>query len=116
MDWVRKFFATADSLDAAAVASLLKEDVELHFGNGDLIKGRAAVESTFAGFYESIAGMSHNVIELWETGSGAVAESAVTYTRIDDREVTVPVASVFEYSDGAISHLRISVDLAPLYA
>ena len=77
-DWVTDFFRKADALDADGVAEMLSDDTSLNFGNWDVQSGRDTIRETFAGFYETIAGMTHAVPNLWDVPGGAVVESNVT--------------------------------------
>ena len=45
-----------------------------------------------------------------------MAEYEATYTRHDDRSVTLPGIGVFELSDGLISAYRVYADVAPVFA
>jgi hypothetical protein len=43
-------------------------------------------------------------------------EAEVTYTRLDERQVTVPVVTIYRRGDALIDDYRIFIDLAPVLA
>src|SRR3954451_15055267 len=88
-----ELFADIDSMDPDAFAKHLAEDVSFRFGNADAVIGRENVRDTWAGFCDSIAGVSHEVIAQWDTGDATVVESTVTYTRQDDSTISLPVVT-----------------------
>jgi hypothetical protein len=45
-----------------------------------------------------------------------VLDTAVTYTRLDGADVTVPVVSVLRLDGHLVADHRVYVDLAPVYA
>ena len=111
-----QLFSDIDSMDPDAFAAHLAEDVTMRFGNADPIRGRTAVRDTWAGFCDGIDGVSHSLVERWESGPGTVVEANVTYTRKDGGTVTVPVVTIYREQDGLINDYRIFIDLAPLFA
>jgi ketosteroid isomerase-like protein len=111
-----QLFADIDSMDPDRFAAHLADDVVMRFGNAEPIEGRDAVRDTWAGFCGGIDGVSHSLVEQWETAAGNVVEAEVTYTRKDGGTVTVPVATIYRERDGEIADYRIFIDLAPLFA
>jgi endo-beta-N-acetylglucosaminidase D len=86
----------------------------MRFGNAEPIEGRTAVRDTWAGFCEGIDGVSHSLVEQWQSASGNVVEADVTYTRKDGGTVTV--VTIYRERDGQIADYRIFIHLAPLFA
>jgi ketosteroid isomerase-like protein len=111
-----QLFEDIDSMDPDRFAAHLADDVIMRFGNAEPVRGRDAVRDAWAGFCQGIDGVSHSLVERWESGSGTVVEAQVTYTRKDGGTVTVPVATIYRERDGAIADYRIFIDLAPLFA
>ena len=111
-----QLFADIDSMEPERFTAHLADDVVMRFGNAEPIQGRDAVHDTWAGFCEGIDGVSHSLVEQWQSGSGTVVEAEVTYTRKDGGTVTVPVATIYRERDGEIADYRIFIDLAPLFA
>src|SRR5450755_2504566 len=110
-------FDDIDRMDADAWASHLATDAVMRFGNADPVHGREACRDALAAFYGQINGLAHHVLEQWEHGGATIVEATVTYTRTDDREVSVPVVTIYRTNGGnLISAYRVYIDLAPVFA
>jgi hypothetical protein len=110
-------FADIDTLDADRWAVYLADDAVLHFGNGDPVSGRDACRDALAAFWDTIEGVSHELVEQWETDTATIVEARITYTLPGGRQVTVPGATIYRTDgDDLIADYRVFVDLAPLYA
>lgn len=109
-------FADIDRMDARAFASHLSEDSVLRFGNADEVVGRDAIEGAIAGFFGTIHGLSHHIVEQWDVDGATILQLEVTYTRVDERRVTLPVVTIYRRGDELIDEYRIYVDPAPIYA
>lgn len=116
-DWAGAFLRDADQLDLPLLMRWFGPDIDLRLANVPPIAGRAAVEATFADFWSGIKGMRHRREQLVTDGDTAFQGSQVTYTRLDGREVTMPVASHLRRdAAGLLDRLWIYIDLGPLYA
>ena len=109
-------FADIDRMDARAFASYLSEDCRLRFGNADAVAGRSAIEAAITGFFAMIKGLSHDIAHQWDVGDTTIIELEVTYTRLDERQVTVPVVTIYRRGDELVDDYRIFIDLAPVLA
>ena len=109
-------FADIDRMDAHAFASRLSEGCRLRFGNAEPVAGRSAIEAAISGFFATIKGLSHDIVGQWDVDDNTIIESEVTYTRLDERHVTVPVATICRRGDELIDDYRIFIDLAPVLA
>ncbi|MDF5753060.1 nuclear transport factor 2 family protein [Spongiactinospora sp. TRM90649] len=116
-DAVRHVFRSVDSFDADEFARLLAEDARLVFGNAEPLAGRAAIAAGIRAFFSTIGGLRHRVVRNWQVGADTIAETEVTYRRLDGKDVSVVAVSIWRTrDDGLISDYRIFVDLAPVYA
>lgn len=112
-----QMFDEIDRMDADAWASHLAPDAVMRFGNAEPVHGRTACRDALAAFYGQIHGLAHHVHEQWEHGEATIVEATVTYTRTDDREVSVPVVTIYRTTGGElISDYRVYIDLAPVFA
>ena len=109
-------FADVDRMDAKAFASHLAEDCVLRFGNADEVVGRSAIEEAIAGFFTTINGISHQIVDQWDVDNTTITQLEATYTRKDDRKVTIPAVAVWRRGGELIDDYRIYVDQAPVYA
>ena len=111
-----QLFSDIDSMEPERFTAHLADDVVMRFGNAEPIHGRDAVHDTWAEFCDGIDGVSHSLVEQWQSEAGTVVEADVTYTRKDGGTVTVPVVTIYRERDGEIADYRIFIDLAPLFA
>ena len=116
-DFTDHVFTIVDNRDAAGFADLVAPDGRFVFGNAEPILGPDAIATAVGTFLAGIQGLRHQIVDRWEAGADTVAELAVEYHRLDGKYVTVPAVTIFT-RDGAglITHYRIFVDLAPLFA
>jgi hypothetical protein len=69
------------------------------------------------GLLRTVDGVAHDVVAQWDVGDATIAETNVTYTRKDGRDVTVPVVTIYRPGDGAaIRDYRVFIDLTPVFA
>jgi len=109
-------FADVDRMDAKAFASHLAEGCVLRFGNADELVGRDAIEEAIAGFFTTINGLSHRIVDQWNVDGTTITRLEATYTRKDDRQVTIPAVAIWRRGDELIDDYRIYVDQAPVYS
>ncbi len=113
---LRDLFAAIDSKDTAAFLDFLSEDARFRFGSAPPAIGHAAIGAAVGGFFDTVAGLSHDVA-LSVAGDGfLICEGEVTYRRHDGSTVTLPFVDVFELETERISNYKIYMDIGPLYA
>jgi ketosteroid isomerase-like protein len=108
-------FADIDSMEPDRFARHLSPDATMRFGNAEPVHGRDAIRDAWASFCETLDGVHHDVVEQWDVGDGGIVEAAVTYTRKDGSQVTVPVVTIYRAGGELIDDYRIFIDLAPLF-
>ncbi|MEV0584347.1 nuclear transport factor 2 family protein [Nonomuraea sp. NPDC050310] len=114
-DEARRVFQEVDSFDVGRFVRLLAPDARLVFGNAEPMAGHAAIASGLEAFFATIAGLSHRIVRSWRVEADTIAETEVTYRRLDGKEVSVVAVSIWRKgADGLITDYRIFVDLAPL--
>jgi ketosteroid isomerase-like protein len=115
-DQLRRVFAAFDAQDVAALARFMTDEVELRLGNADAIQGKRAFVEAVNAFLGSIAGVRHEILNVYRDGEAAIVEFDVQYTRHDGGVVTLPCCNVFHLRDGLIAEYRSYIDAAPVYA
>ena len=99
------------------MGGLIAEDVRFVMGNGEPLIGREAVLAGNAAFFTMVKGLRHVLLHEWAVEGATVAETEVTYLRLDGKEVSVPAVTIWGVDEtGLINDLRIFVDQAPLFA
>ena len=85
------------------------------FGNAEPLVGRNAIETGTAAFFTSIAALHHSILNEWSVGADTIAETAVTYTRHDGKQVTVPAVTSWRVGDDGLI-TDVFADQTPVYA
>ncbi len=115
-EFAREVFRRVDTFDPATFAELFSPDGTLAFGNGDPMVGPTAIRAGVDGFFGAIKGLRHKIVDEWHQQGTSVVELETTYDRLDDKQVTVPVVSIFHRrDDGLIDRYRVYFDLAPVF-
>jgi len=115
-EFTEGMFTVIDRKDTAGFAEFFTEDAEFVFGNAAPLCGRAAISAGLGPFFDSIAGLGHEITREWVVDGTHIVEALVTYRRLDGTTVTVPAVSIFRRGRQLIDDYRIYVDLAPLVA
>ena len=114
-DWTRRLFESIDNLGTEAFLVFLDEDVLFRFGNADPVKGKAIVGEVVSGFFDSVKGIMHNLVNTWEKEGVVVCHGTVRYTRHDSTTLTVPFANIFGVRNDLIEEYLVFVDISELY-
>jgi ketosteroid isomerase-like protein len=115
-DWLRDLFEAIDARDSNLFVGFLTPDARFRFGSAPSVEGADAIAEAVDGFFSSIAGCKHRLIDSWQGKDSVVVEGEVTYSRIDGSEVTVPFANVFAMDGPKIADYKIYIDNGPLFA
>jgi hypothetical protein len=113
----RNVFATTDAMDVEPIVSLFAEDGRVVFGNGEPMVGVDEIRTGTTAFYDTIAGLRHEIVKEWTVGDDTIVELKVTYDRKDGQQVTIPCATIFHTdAAGKIDDYRVFFDVTPIYA
>jgi len=115
-EWLGSLFAAIDSKDTETFLEHLTDDALFRFGSAPAVHGAETIRSAVDGFFGTIKGSSHTLTNTLVSGSTLVCEGEVTYQRLNGSELTLPFTNIFELSGNLISHYKIYIDIAPLYA
>ena len=115
-EWLGSLFAAIDSKDTEAFLEYLSDDALFRFGSAPAVRGSETIRAAVGGFFDTIKGSSHTLNNTLVNGSALVCEGEVTYQRLNGSELTLPFVNVFELGGKLISHYKIYIDIAPLYA
>ena len=113
---VAQTFADIDAFDPDKFVAHLTDDVVFRFGNADPAVGKAAVKEAVTGFFSSIDGLTHHILNVFDAGEVAIAQIDVEYVRKDGKHVTVPNADILVFDGDLVSNWQIYIDVAPVYA
>ena len=113
---VAAILADIDAFDPDKFVAHLTPDVTFRFANADPVTGRAAVKEAVAGFFSSIAGLTHHILNVYEVGDIVIAQIDVEYRRQDGKSVTVPNADILVFDGDLVRDWQIYIDVTPVYA
>ena len=113
---IREMFAAFDRNDIPALTTYVTDDVRLQLMNTDPVHGQPAFAAAVSAFHKSVAGIRHEILDLWSDGEVVIAELSVHYLRLDGHAVTLPCCNVFRLQDGRIADYRSYMDPTPVYA
>lgn len=115
-DWIANLFHAIDAQDTTAFCTFLTDDCRFRFANLPEVEGKPDIERFVAGFFGSIAGLSHTLIDVWEHPEGVVCHGRVRYTRKNGSELSVPFANLLKTRGDAIHEYLIFADTSRLYS
>jgi hypothetical protein len=113
----RDLFATVDSMNVATITSFFAADSRVVFGNSEPLVGIDEIRSGITAFYDTIAGLRHEIVNEWNVGDDSIVEFKVTYDRTDGQQVTIPCVTIFHTDTASkIDAYGVYFDVAPIYA
>ena len=113
--WLKKVFDAVDSKDADKFVSFLSDDAVFKFANADPVEGKDAIREAISGFFSSINGLKHKIIEWWDQDGTVICRGEVTYMKKDSSGFTVPFANIFKMKEDLIKEYLVYVDASQLY-
>jgi ketosteroid isomerase-like protein len=116
MENARRLFAAFDGNDVATLATLVTDDVRLQLMNNEPAFGQQSFAAAVGAFHDSIAGIRHEILDVWSDSEAVIVELRVHYTRLDGGNVTLPCCNVFRVRDSRIADYRSYMDITPVYA
>src|ERR1700756_5933442 len=96
----RNLFSVTDAMDVDTVVGLFAEDGHVVFGNAQPMEGTDAIRAGVTAFYDTIAGLHHEIVKEWNVGDDTIVELRVTYDRKDGQRVTIPCVTIFHGDAG----------------
>jgi ketosteroid isomerase-like protein len=115
---VREWFVVSDTQALDRYADYLAEDIEFIFANSEAVRGVQTVVGLGEQMKGALKSAIHDLRFVRHGVDGSMTvEMWVIYTRLDDRQLRLPAAVVFEFDeDDKIAKYRIYVDQDDLYA
>ena len=113
---IAAIFADIDAFDPDKFVAHLTPDAKFRFGNADPVTGRQAVKEGVAGFFSTIDGLTHHILNVYESGDTVIVQIDVEYRRKDGKSVTVPNADILVFDGDLVRDWQIYIDVAPVFA
>jgi ketosteroid isomerase-like protein len=113
---IATIFADIDAFDPDKFVAHLTPDAKFRFANADPVTGREAVKEAVTGFFSSIDGLTHHILNVYESVETVIAQIDVEYRRKDGKSVTVPNADILVFDGDLVRDWQIYIDVTPVYA
>lgn len=114
--WIKQVFASVDAKDTETFLSFLEDDAEFRFGSAPAAVGKEAIRKVVDGFFASIKGLQHEILETWLHAGTVICQGKVTYTRTDGSEITLPFANIWRMRGNLIKEYLIYIDIQSLFS
>jgi len=114
--FLKSLMASIDAKDAEKFVTHVTDDAVFKFGNMEPVQGKDNVRQAVAGFFSSIKGLNHKLLDTIEQDGRLVMRGEVTYTRHNDTLLTVPFVNFFNMNGDLIKDYLIYLDASQLYA
>jgi ketosteroid isomerase-like protein len=114
--FVTSVYKAIDTMDEKELAPFLAEDCTFVFGNAKPVVGRAASADASKAFMATIAGIKHDLADVWKVDDNIISRMTVTYTRKDGKKMSFPGVTIWRVKGKQIADYRIYVDNTPLFA
>lgn len=110
------YLEALDARDIDAYAEFLADDVSIQFGNADPVQGKGAVTGMLSGYWQSFAGLEHDLINIYGTDQSFVLEALNHYARHDGKSITVRAVAFTDLNeDGLVEAIRVYGDTALVF-
>ena len=115
-DWYRKYLAAMDGSDLPTLLKFLHKDCAFQINNHLPMHGHEAIGAAFQRYWEAIAGIEHELLNLYGDDQRFCVEMLCHYTRTDGSTITLP-AAVFMDRDahGLVTWSRSYIDATPVH-
>jgi ketosteroid isomerase-like protein len=114
--FVTSVYKAIDTMDEKELAPFLTENCTFVFGNATPVVGRAASAEASKQFLAKIAGIKHELDDVWRVNDDIISRIKVTYTRKDGKRMSFPCVTIWRLQGKQIADYRIYIDNTPLFA
>lgn len=113
---IKRYYESFDAMDLDAFKAMHADKARVFFANFPPAEGPDQIAGAIGQFWSTIRGMKHSFVNRWDHPGETILEAAVTYTRMDGQEVTIPCVSILRPDGAKVGELRVFIDVAPVYA
>lgn len=114
--WLRDYYEDVDNMRLDAYLARHTDDVVVQFGNNPHAHGKGQVGGAIGHFWETIKGLDHEFLNVYQDGETTALEALIHYRRHDDVTVPVPCTTLIHRAGEQVDFVRIFIDLAPVFA
>ncbi len=112
---ILRLFKSIDDADTTTFLTFLDENANFKFANMPVVTGKKNIGDFLGGFFQSIKGLKHKNLEVYELEGVKFVNGNVTYTRHDGSTLSVDYSNTFKYKGDKILDYLIFVDNSELY-
>ena len=116
LSFAKSVYEAVDSMDETNLAKFLTDECTFTFGNAKPAVGRAAVAEASKAFLSLIAGIKHEINDVWGVDDTIITRLTVIYTRNDNKTMSFPGVTIWHVEGKRISDYRIYIDNTPLFS
>jgi SnoaL-like domain len=116
LSFARSVYEAVDSMDETNLAQFLTDECTFTFGNAKPVVGRTAAAEASKAFMSLIAGIKHEIQDVWEVNSTIITRLNVIYTRKDKRTMNFPGVTIWRVEGKQIADYKIYIDNTPVFA
>lgn len=115
--WYLNYLESIDSRDIEAYADFLADNVSVQFNNDEPIQGKESVIGMLGQYWQSFAGLEHDLTNVYGTDQHFVLEALNHYERHDGKTVTTRAVAFTDLDEnGLVSSVRIYADASQVFA
>ena len=114
--FAKSVYQAIDTMDENELAPFLTENCTFVFGSAPPVVGRTAAANASKGFMATIAGIKHDLADVWGVDDDIISRMTVTYTRKDGKKMSFPAVTIWRVEGKQIADYRIYVDNTALFA
>ena len=112
--WLEKLFASIDARETKEFVGFLSADALFRYGSNVDVHGREAIAACVDYVFTTFRASSHQLLRHWDTADVRIAQGVVTYTRLDDRKVSLPFCNLLTMHNNLVTRYEIFIDPTPL--
>jgi ketosteroid isomerase-like protein len=115
LTFAKSVYEAVDSMDETNLAEFLTDECTFTFANAKPVVGRAAAAEASRAFMSLIAGIKHEINDVWGVDDTIITRLTVIYTRKDKKKMSFPGVTIWRVEGKQISDYRIYIDNTPLF-
>jgi catechol 2,3-dioxygenase-like lactoylglutathione lyase family enzyme len=116
LEIAKAMFESVDAMSMGEFSRFYAADGVYQMGNAPAVVGTQDILAFVAGFRSKVARTQHRIKQVWELSNSVICGLEVTYTRHDNKVITLPCCGTLTFEGDKIREARIYIDLAPVLA
>ena len=115
--WYLGYLAAIDNKNVEKYGEHLADDCVMHQNNQEPVRGKKAILSGLAQYWQTFRHMEHELLNIYGTDSAFALEALNHYERSDGGKVTVRAVALTDRNEaGLVTHFRFYTDVTPVFA